>query len=157
MNIKILSIGKLRVDYLRQGEAEYLKRLTGSPFKVEHLEIDLGRTGNMNAETVKQREAEKALTYVNSGDLLVVLDEHGKQWGSVELADWLQEQRLRGTRSVIMAIGGASGWHESIFRRADVRWSLSKLTFPHQMIRLILAEQIFRAHSILEGSPYHRE
>lgn len=156
MHIKIISIGKVRTSYLKEGESEYLKRLSSSPYRIDRLELDPASAAGTTIEAAQESEAEKVLAKIQSGDFLVALDEQGRQMSSEQLAQWLGNHAQQGTKQIVFAIGGAWGWHPSIYQRAQLRLSLSEMTFPYQLTRLILIEQLYRAHSILQGSPYHR-
>jgi 23S rRNA (pseudouridine1915-N3)-methyltransferase len=155
--IKILSVGKVRMPFIKEGEAEYQKRLAASPYRLERIEIDAVQAMGKNFAAAQLAEADKTLARLHPGDFLVVLDERGKQMSSQNLALWLGNHAQQGTKTIVFAIGGAWGWHSSIYERANLRWSLSELTYPYQLTRLILIEQLYRAHSILQGTPYHRE
>lgn len=95
------------------------------------------------------------LSALEDSDILVALDEKGKQWYSEDIADFIQQSANQSTRNIIFLIGGAFGLHESILKRANITWSLSNLVFPHQLVRLILAEQIYRACTIIRNEKYH--
>ena len=156
MQIRIFSIGKVKADYVKLGEAEYLKRFTGSGWKIERVELD-AETASANQVAVAQKnEADRMLAKLRSEDFLVVLDERGQQMGSESLAQWMQTRLDAGTKSLVFAIGGAYGWHPDIYQRADFKLSLSALTFPYQLTRLILVEQLYRAYTINQGTPYHK-
>lgn len=102
-----------------------------------------------------QDEARRLLGQVGKDDYVAALDERGKAFSSVELSAWLAE-RMRGGRDLALLIGGADGFAPEVRARADLSWSLSRLTLPHALVRVVLAEQLYRAHSVLSGHPYHR-
>lgn len=156
MQIRIFSIGKIRADYVQAGEAEYLKRMGSSGWKIERIEVDAETASGNNQGPAQKREAERLLSRVKDDELLIVLDERGRQLSSQGLADWLETRVNAGQKSVAFAIGGAFGWHADIERRADFTLSLSQLTFPYQLTRLILVEQLYRAHTIIQRLPYHK-
>jgi 23S rRNA (pseudouridine1915-N3)-methyltransferase len=156
VKIRIISIGKIKADFVKRGEAEYLKRLTASGWKVDRIELDSETVSGNQVAVAQRREAERLLGRIQSTDLLVVLDERGKRFTSASFADWFGQRQRDGTKAIVLAIGGAYGWHEDVYRRANEQLSLSDLTFPYQMARLILIEQIYRASSILQGLPYHK-
>lgn len=102
-------------------------------------------------------EGEALLRQIAPGDCLTLLDERGAEYRSVELAGWLQKRMLGGTRRLVLAVGGPYGFSDAMYARADARLSLSKLTFSHQIVRVLLAEQLYRAFTILNNEPYHHE
>ena len=106
---------------------------------------------------LRKKEAETVLEWLDDGDYLVALDERGKQLSSEGLADFLQSMTNGRTKQIVFLIGGAFGLDESVLKRANLVWSLSKLTFPHQLVRLILAEQVYRACTILKNEKYHHK
>lgn len=155
MRIRILSLGKVKQPFVLQGEAEYLKRL--KPWvPVEIIELPNERFASLPEEQMKLREAELVLARREPNSFFVALDEHGKQFSSPALAEWFQQRMNQGTSSITLAIGGAYGWHESILKAAQLTLSLSELTFPYQLTRLILVEQIYRVQTLLRGMPYHK-
>lgn len=129
---------------------EYTRRLK-STMRVDLEELPAGK----DKSRLKAEEEKRLLERVGD-DYLVALDEHGKSLTTVELARWLS-QRLQDGRDLCFVIGGADGLGPQILKKAALRWSLSGLTFPHAMVRVILAEQLYRAHSVLHNHPYHRE
>ena len=156
MQIRIFSIGKVKADYVKLGEAEYLKRFTGGGWKIERIELDAETASANQVAVAQKKEADRMLAKLRPDDFLVVLDERGQQMGSESLAQWLQTRLDAGTKSLVFAIGGAYGWHPDIYQRADFKLSLSSLTFPYQLTRLILVEQLYRAYTINQGTPYHK-
>ena len=154
--ISISSIAKFKSGFIREGENEYLKRLKSSTFRIELREL-----GIESKEKAKQvallKEAERFLAKIPSLEILVVLDERGSSLNSQQFAQWIRDHMNAGTKKITFAIGSPAGWHQSVIDRANLRLSLSQLTFPFQFTRLILIEQIYRAHSILNGAPYHKE
>ena len=157
MRIKVVTIGKLKHSFIREGESEYLKRLP-SHVKVSFLELEPAQKGrdNSDIEKIKEWDSQAVLSQVDSGGVLVVLDEGGKSFDSKGFAAWLEKSMVQGRSRLTFAIGGAYGWSDSIRERADLVLSLSPLTFNYQLSRLVLVEQLYRAFSILEGSPYHK-
>lgn len=156
MKIKILSVGKVKQSFILEGEAEYQKRL--KPFaQVSVVEVGAKVPTQSPPEVVMKKEAEALLRLVGERDFLIVLDEHGRSHTSKEFADLLSTQCGRGVSQFVVAIGGAYGWDPSVKKRASHLWSLSSLTFTYQMTRLIVAEQLYRALSIIKGTPYHKE
>jgi len=153
MQIRLISVGRVRQEFVLAGEAEYLKRLRGSA-KVELVEVPAAE-GREEARA-KAEEAQAVLRKVREHDYLVVLDEAGRTYTSPGLAAHLRELMNRGSSSFTFAIGGFHGWSDEIRARADLILSLSPMTFTFQMSRLILVEQIYRAVTILKGLPYHK-
>ena len=157
MKLVFTSIGKAHDPYIKPGVEEFTKRL-GRHYKTEWNVISPPKNaGSLTEGDLKKREAELILSSLDRDTYLVALDESGKQMSSVELAAFLQERVNESTRQLVFLVGGAYGLDASVLKRADLQWSLSKLTFPHQLVRLILAEQIYRAVSILRNEKYHHE
>jgi 23S rRNA (pseudouridine1915-N3)-methyltransferase len=152
-NIHILALGKLKEDYWTQAEAEYLKRL--SPYaKIEITELKEEAFSSENErEEIQKKEAEKILKAIAPGDITIALHERGKEMLSTELATTLEQKSQHGDRLTFI-IGGPLGIHESVLKKADLQLSLSQLTFPHQMVRTILLEQLYRSVMIGKGK-YH--
>jgi 23S rRNA (pseudouridine1915-N3)-methyltransferase len=111
----------------------------------------------MNEETVKTKEGESILRNIQDGDLLVLLDVGGKEMSSEELAVKIEKWGVEGVRRVVFVVGGAYGFAKSVYERAHMKLSLSRMTFSHQMVRLIFAEQLYRAFTIIKGEPYHHK
>lgn len=156
MKIKILSVGKVKQTFILEGEQEYVKRL--APFaNVSIVEVGAKVPTQSPPEVVMKKEGDALLRLVGDRDFLIVLDEHGTTHTSKEFADVLNKQCGRGVSQFVLAIGGAYGWDDAVKKRASHLWSLSPLTFTYQMTRLIVAEQLYRALSIIKGSPYHKE
>ena len=158
MKITIVAAGKIKEKYLTSGIAEFLKRLT--PFaQVEIREIHEEKMPDSPSEAEKaqvlEREGEKLLRLVPEGSYLFVLDVYGKELSSEELAEKIAELSLHGKSNITFLIGGAFGLSEEVRRRADMRLSFSRMTFTHQMVRLLLVEQIYRAFKINRGEKYH--
>ncbi len=160
MIVKILAIGKLREKYWQDGVADYSRRLR--PYcQLVITEVPETRVPE-NASPAEEKiamahEAEAILARLkNSGVFVVVLDRNGKSLDSLELADWITEQILDGRGEIIWIIGGPLGLDQSVLDRANLVLSFSKFTFPHQMMRLILLEQIYRSFRIIGHEPYHK-
>jgi 23S rRNA (pseudouridine1915-N3)-methyltransferase len=154
LKIKIICLGKLKESYWREAEEEYLKRL--HPFaKIEIIEIpEVSFRPNDDPEMIKKQEGESILKHIKDGELVIALDERGEQKGSEELAHYLEDQTQQG-QNISFIIGGPLGLSGKVLARANLKLSLSKLTFTHQMVRIILLEQIYRAGNILMGKVYH--
>ncbi|MFT5998875.1 MAG: 23S rRNA (pseudouridine1915-N3)-methyltransferase [Neolewinella sp.] len=157
MKVIVYFIGKTTEPYLREGEAIYAKRLKHYlPITFEVLP-DIKGAGKMSADKLKEKEGELVLSRLKNDDGLILLDEGGKQYGSVDFAHWLDRQLQQPYRRLIFLVGGAFGFPPAIYERANGKLSLSKMTFSHQMIRLFISEQLYRAMSILRGEKYHNE
>ena len=105
----------------------------------------------------KEKEGQLILEQVNNGDVLILLDEQGKEFSSVEFAKWIEKKMIAGIRQLVFVVGGAYGFSEAVYQRADHKISLSRLTFSHQMVRMIFAEQLYRAMTIIKNEPYHHD
>ncbi len=155
MRITFICIGKTTQSFLVSGEQEYLKRLTHY-CKVERIELaDLKNNKNMQRDQIKKEEGKMFLSRIDSNDYVILLDERGKQYGSIEFADFIENRQMEGTRNMVFIVGGAFGFSDEIYQRANSMLSLSKMTFSHQMIRMLFFEQLYRAHTIIRKEPYH--
>ncbi|MGZ3952089.1 MAG: 23S rRNA (pseudouridine(1915)-N(3))-methyltransferase RlmH, partial [Flavisolibacter sp.] len=144
-------------SYIKEGVAEFTKRIS-KYYPVEWTIIPVPKNASMLSEMdLKKREGEIIQQWLKADDYLVALDEHGKQFSSEGLSDILQERASASTKNVVFLIGGAFGLDGSVLKRAQLKWSLSHLTFPHQLVRLILAEQVYRACTILKNEKYHHK
>lgn len=146
MRVRILAVGTRMPAWVTAGYEEYARRLRTS-MRLDLEEVPVGRT---------PAEEEKRLLDRIGDDYLVALDERGKSLTTLQLARWLADRQQDG-RNLTFVIGGPDGHGKNLLSRADLRWSLSTLTFPHAMVRVILAEALYRAHSVLQNHPYHRE
>lgn len=157
MEIKLLTVGKTDVKWVKEGLDLYGARLSHYvPFTV--LEIpELKKVGALSQAQIKEKEGELILKQVGPQDILVLLDEHGHEYRSLEFADHLQKLMARGAKTLLFVIGGAYGFSEAVYNRSQDKISLSRMTFSHQMVRTIFAEQLYRAFTILKGEPYHHE
>ncbi len=155
MQIHMLAIGKKMPDWIDAGFKEYQRRLkTTMPLNL--IELATTRKSNsQDSKTVIREEGEKLLTAIPDGSWLIALDEHGKQWDSKGLAGQL-EKWAGHSSNIALLIGGADGLDKACLDRADQTWSLSPLTLPHAMVRVVVAEQIYRAWSLNNNHPYHR-
>jgi 23S rRNA (pseudouridine1915-N3)-methyltransferase len=155
MKIALWCIGKEHEPYVKAGVQDFTKRLTNY-FPVEWNILPVPKnTGMLSAMDLKKKEGETILKWLNKEDYLIALDEQGSELTSPGLAQWLQSRANEGTRTLVFVIGGAFGLDEQVLSRANLTWSLSKLTFPHQLVRLLLAEQLYRACTILKNEKYH--
>ena len=156
MKITLLVVGKTTDTHIELLIQEYQKRLAHYiPFNIQVIP-ELKNTKALTLEQQKQTEGELILRTINSSTDLVLLDEHGKEFRSIEFADYLQKKMSFG-RDVVFVVGGPYGFSQAVYERANGKISLSKMTFSHQMVRLFFVEQIYRAMTILRGEPYHHE
>ena len=157
MKITFLETGRTKDSNISRLADEYFKRLRHyTKFELKTIP-DLKNTKGMDQEEVKRKEGELILKHIDNPDVLILLDENGKSWSSMEFANQLQNKMNRGVRHLIFAIGGAYGFDERVYARANEKLSLSKMTFSHQIIRPIFAEQLYRAFTILKNEPYHHQ
>lgn len=159
MKITILTVGKIKEKYLRDAIAEYSKRLSRYA-KLEIIEVADEKTPDNASETVetniKNKEAERLLKYIRDDAYLITLEIKGKQLTSEELAQKIDTLGVQGTSHIIFVIGGSLGLGEEVLKRSNYALSFSKMTFPHQLMRVILLEQIYRSYRINCGAPYHK-
>ena len=157
MKITLLTVGKTDRDWVKQGLDIYVSRLKHYvPFSM--IEIpELKNVSALTKEQIKAKEGELILKNLRNTDDVILLDEHGKEYSSMELAGMLRDKMTYGGRDIVYVIGGAYGFSEAVYARADSKLSLSRMTFSHQMVRAIFAEQIYRAFAIIKGEPYHHE
>jgi 23S rRNA (pseudouridine1915-N3)-methyltransferase len=155
MKIQLWSVGKQHDAYIKPGIDEFTKRLQ-KYFSAEWVIVPTPKNAAMlSAMDLKKEEAKTLLDWIEKDDYLVLLEEKGKMISSEELATFLQARANESIKQLIFLIGGVYGAHESILKRANFTWSLSKLVFPHMLVRLILAEQLYRACTILRNEKYH--
>lgn len=159
MNIKMIAIGKLKEDYLKAAVAEYSKRLSRFA-KLTIIELPESRLADKASakeeDKVKEVEAAAILGKIDSGEYVICLSPEGKQMDSPAFAGLIQEKALYGVSSITFVIGGSLGLGSEILDRADLKLSFSKMTFPHQLFRVILLEQIYRAFKINHNETYHK-
>lgn len=159
VNISIISVGKLKEKYLKQGIAEYTKRL-GAYAKIELIEVPDEKAPEQLSDTemehVKQKEGERILAKLHPDTHVIALAIEGSMKSSEELADTMDRLATYGKSKVAFVIGGSLGLSDAVLKRADEKLSFSKMTFPHQLMRLILLEQVYRAFRINRGEPYHK-
>ncbi len=155
MKIELLMVGKTSFSYLEEGILMYSKRLTHYLTFSMTVIPDQKNVTNINAEQLKKLEGAAILKKIHTDDYLVLLDEQGKSWSSIEFSKWIEKKLQSQQKRIVFLIGGAYGFSEDVYSRANEQWSLSKLTFSHQMIRLFAVEQIYRAMTIIKNEPYH--
>jgi len=157
MKISFWSVGKTNEHYIKEGVEEFTRRIS-KYYKVAWNIIPVPKNAGMLSEMdLKKKEGETILEWLKKDDYLVALDERGKHLNSEGLADFIRSRANESTKQLIFLIGGAFGIDETVLKRADYRWSLSQLTFPHEMVRLILAEQVYRACTINRNEKYHHK
>lgn len=157
MKITLLTVGKTDKDWVKQGMDIYVSRLKHYiPFAVVEIP-ELKNVSALTKEQIKTREGELILKNIKPTDDLILLDERGKQYTSVEFAKVIQDKISYVGKDMVYVIGGAYGFSEAVYQRANSKISLSKMTFSHQMVRAIFVEQIYRAFTIMKGEPYHHE
>ena len=157
MNIDLLVVGKTDSDEIQSLVATYLKRLNFYTRVTLVTLPDLKNTRNISAESQKRQEGELLMRQFADGDYVVLLDEKGAEMRSVEFSMWLQKRMNSGVRRLCFVIGGPYGFSKTVYDRADESISLSRMTFSHQIIRAIFAEQLYRAFTIIRNEPYHHE
>lgn len=159
MNITLVTVGKTKERYFRDAVAEYQKRLSRY-CKLDLIEVADEKTPDRASETeenlIKQKEAERVLKYVRENAYCIALAIDGKKYDSVALSGHLEGLALSGKSSLVFVIGGSLGLHEEVLKRADETLSFSDMTFPHQLMRVILLEQLYRCFRIRNHEPYHK-
>lgn len=154
MRLRVLAVGSKMPEWVEQGVAEYTRRMPRE-FSVEWLEVSLAKRGTGSADSYRRQEAESIQSKLNHDEDLIVLDVKGKEISTEKIADRFAEWQMQGRR-VCVVIGGPDGLHQSVLSRAAEQWSFGRITLPHTLVRVILAEQLYRAWSLQRGHPYHR-
>ena len=155
MKIQFWSIGKNHEPFVKAGVEEFTKRITRY-FPVQWNIIPVPKNAGMMSEMeLKKKEGEMIIDFLHKDDYLILLDETGKMLSSPSLAEFIQQRANDSKKNIVFLIGGAYGVDEMVKKRADFTWSLSMLVFPHQLVRLMLSEQLYRACSILKNEKYH--
>lgn len=159
MEIRILTVGKIKEKYLSDGIAEYAKRL-GRYCKLSFFQVPDEKTPDKASDAlniqIKDTEGDRLMKYIRDQDYVIALAIDGKMLDSVELSEKIEKLGVSGISSVAFVIGGSLGLSEKVLQRADYKLSFSKMTFPHQLMRVILLEQIYRSYRIISGEPYHK-
>ena len=154
MRITLLQTGKTKEPFIMEGIEEFRKRMVHyAPFAIETVP-DLKNSRNMTMKEVQEKEGVQLLRRIRPGDHVILLDERGKEFHSISFAEHLNSLEGR-VNHLLFVIGGAYGFSEDVYRRADEKFALSRLTFSHQLVRIVFMEQIYRAFTILRGDPYH--
>lgn len=157
MNITLICIGKTDEKPLEELISKYEKRLPNY-WNYKRIEIpDIKNRKNLSETQQKEKEAKDILSKLEPNDFIVLLDERGKQWTSTQFSSEIQNWMNQSIKRVVFIIGGPYGFSDKVYQKGNSKLSLSKMTFTHQMIRLFLVEQLYRAFSILQGKPYHHE
>ena len=157
MKITLLTVGKTDKDWVKQGLDIYMSRLKHYiPFSIVEIP-ELKNVSALSKDQIKSKEGELILKNIRPTDDVILLDEHGKEYTSVELARTIQDKISYAGKDIVYVIGGAYGFSETVYQRANSKLSLSRMTFSHQMVRTIFVEQIYRAFTIIRGEPYHHE
>jgi len=157
MKIKLLFIGKSNLEELQVASQDYISKINNyNSFEIEAIPY-LRNTKSLSIELQKKQEGELFLKKITSQDTVVLLDERGKEFSSIQFSQFLQQRFNSGCKNVIFLIGGAYGFSEELYQRADFTLSMSKMTFPHKLARLFFTEQLYRAFTIQKGEPYHHD
>lgn len=157
MKLTLLCIGKTDEDYLQKGIDKYMKRLKHYVHFDKVIIPDIKNSKHLTEAQQKEREGQLILKHVVATDMLILMDEKGKAYRSIDFASFFEKQMLNSVPHIIFVIGGPYGFDDTVYQRANSMISLSKMTFSHQMVRLFIVEQIYRAFSIIRGEPYHHE
>jgi len=156
VRVRLIAVGSRMPKWVREAYEDYITRL-GSGLKVSLVELEPGqRSAGRPPQKAMEAEAQKLLGALRKDEYVVVLDERGAEMTTRELAAWLKTRMQEG-RDVAFLVGGPDGFAPEVVARSDFKWSLSRLTFPHALVRVVLAEQLYRAHGVLANHPYHRD
>ncbi len=157
MKITLLTVGKTDRKWVKEGLEVYTSRLKHYiPFSINEI-AELKNVSALSREQIKAREGELILKNLKPNDCVILLDERGKEFSSLEWARNMEERLSRSNKDIVFVIGGAYGFSDEVYARSDGKISLSKMTFSHQMVRVIFVEQLYRAFTIMRGEPYHHE
>jgi 23S rRNA (pseudouridine1915-N3)-methyltransferase len=156
VRVRVIAVGSRMPKWVREAYGDYITRL-GAALKISLVEIEPGpRSAGRPPHKAIESEAQKLLAAVRKDEYVVALDERGAEMTTRELAAWLKN-RMQDGRDLAFLIGGPDGFAPQVLGRSDLKWSLSRLTFPHALVRVVLAEQLYRAHGVLVNHPYHRD
>ena len=157
MKISLAVVGKISGGYLKQGIDDYTNRLSHYlPFNIQYI-AEAKSTKNLTEAQQKKQESKNILAAIDKSDYVVLLDEHGKEFTSMDFSRYIDKKMTTVSKRLVFVVGGPYGFDEDVYARANEKISLSKMTFSHEMIRLIFTEQLYRAMTILNGEPYHHE
>lgn len=155
MKIQLILIGKTNEKYLIEGFSIFEKRIKNYIDFKTIIIPELKNTKNLSFELIKKQESELLMKHIQDIDFVVLLDENGKNSSSIEFSKFINSQMIKSTKNLVFVIGGAYGFSENVYNRANDKIALSRMTFSHQMVRIIFAEQLYRAFTILNNEPYH--
>jgi len=157
VKIQLIVVGKTNQHFVKQGLDEFCSRLTHYfPFELGIIQ-DIKNAKQLSIEHLKEKEGESILQSFQTGDCVVLLDECGKEFTSVKFAEYIEKKTHTSIKRLVFVIGGAYGFSPAVYKAANEIIALSKMTFPHQLVRLIFIEQLYRAMTILQNEPYHHE
>ena len=157
MKISLAVVGKIGKSFLKTGIDEYTRRLSHYVnFDIQYIS-DAKNTKNLTEKQQKQQEGVNILASLDTGDYVVLLDEHGREYTSMEFSRYIEKKMASVPRRLVFVVGGPYGFSDDVYARANEKLSLSKMTFSHEMIRLIFTEQLYRAMTIINHEPYHHE
>ena len=157
MKIQLIAVGKTNQPFVQQGLNEFCSRLAHYyPFELE-IVPDIKNAGRLSVGQLKEKEGELIIRSFQAGDYIVLLDEQGKEFTSIKFAETIEKKAHAGLKRLVFVIGGAYGFSPAVYEAAHEKMALSKMTFPHQLVRLIFVEQLYRAMTILKNEPYHHE
>ncbi len=157
MKITTIWVGKTNQRYWTEAIEEYAKRLQHyATFGITEI-ADVKNPKNLTQEQIKQKEGESIMKALAADDFVVLLDDKGEEMTSMRFADWIDKKGIGSVKRLVFVIGGAYGFSDEIYQRANSKLSLSRMTFSHQMVRVVFLEQLYRAYTILNGEPYHHE
>ncbi len=157
MNIKLLCVGKTCFNFVDEGNGIYISRLQRmTNFEMLYV-ADIKNTKKMSIAEIKRKEAEALMKQIKADDRICLLDETGKKYSSIEFASFIDKNNLESVKKLVFVVGGAYGFDKTMYERADYKISLSAMTFSHQIIRVIFLEQLYRAYTIINGTPYHNQ
>ena len=157
MNIELIAVGKTDSQAIDEVVTDYARRINHYCRLSMTMLPDVRNTRSLSAAQQRTAEGEAILRQLNAGDYVALFDERGTEYRSMEFAAWMQKRMNSGIRRLVLVIGGPYGFSDAVCERADARVSLSKMTFSHQLVRAIIAEQIYRAFTILNNEPYHHD
>lgn len=157
MKIRLIAIAPTDAIYLREGINTYIERLKHY-VNFEYTELPgIKKAGVMIKDELKNREGEELLKQINTSSVVILLDDKGKEFTSLAFSKFIQQQLNSGVKTIVFFVGGALGFSDAIYKRANYKLSLSQMTFSHQMVRLFFVEQLYRAFTIIKGESYHHE
>lgn len=157
MKVRFLCVGKNSNGFVDEGVGEYAKRIKRYvPFEIIFTK-PAKKAKSTDVALIKKQETENLNKYISPADYVILLDERGKKYTSLEFADMIQKKMVSINRDLIFIVGGAVGFSDELYKRSNELLSVSKMTFPHQLVRILFLEQLYRAHTIIKNEPYHNE